>query len=74
MWRKNFAHLCCIDAGHASFYVNQQLNRGTWVQLGTGPFTFAPGTSGSVVLSNDATGGAPSHASLVADAIKLVPQ
>jgi hypothetical protein len=62
------------DGGSQIFYVNQQLNGGTWVQLGTGPFTFSAGTSGSVVLSNDATGGDPSHGSIVADAIKLVPQ
>jgi hypothetical protein len=62
------------NGGSQTLYVNQQLNGGTWVQLGTGPFTFAAGTSGSVVLSNNATGGDTYHASIVADAIKLVPQ
>jgi hypothetical protein len=55
------------DGNSQTFYVNQQINGGQWNQLG-GTFPFAAGTSGTVVLSDDANG------QVIADAIKFEPQ
>jgi hypothetical protein len=46
--------------------VNQEINGGQWNLLGT--FPFIAGTSGHVVLSDDA------NDYVIADAIKFVPQ
>ncbi len=60
-----------VDVVHAggtsSFTVNQELNNGTWVSLGT--FTFNPGTGGSVLISNTGANGY-----VVADAVRFVLQ
>jgi hypothetical protein len=50
------------DGGSETIYVNQQVNGGQWNLLGTYPF--AAGTSGSVVLTDDANG------VVIADAVK----
>ncbi|MEW6182480.1 MAG: cytochrome c3 family protein [Bacillota bacterium] len=50
-------------AGAHTVWVNQQLNGGTWYLLGT--YNFAAGTSGSVVLADNATGGT----NIIADAV-----
>jgi hypothetical protein len=50
--------------GSETVRVNQQINGGQWNLLGT--FSFAAGTSGSVVLSDDA------DAYVIADAIRVV--
>jgi hypothetical protein len=53
------------DGGSVTINVNQKLNGGQWNQLATVPF--AEGTSGTIVLTDDADG------LVIADAIKLVP-
>ncbi|WNR46033.1 golvesin C-terminal-like domain-containing protein [Paenibacillus roseipurpureus] len=54
-------------SGTASVGVNQQINGGTWVQLGT--YTFNSGSTGSVTISNTGTSGY-----VIADAVKFVKQ
>jgi hypothetical protein len=57
--------------GSETVWINQQQNGGQWYLLGT--FNFAAGTSftsGSVVLSDNASGGEPYRGNIVADAIK----
>jgi hypothetical protein len=53
------------DGGSTTVDVNQEINGGQWNLLGT--FSFAAGTSGTVVLSDDA------DEFVIADAIKLKP-
>jgi hypothetical protein len=53
------------DGGSATVEVNQEIGSSQWNYLGN--FSFAVGTSGSVVLSDDA------NEFVVADAIKLTP-
>ena len=56
--------------GESHFSVNQQYGGGTWVYLGT--FTFAAGTEGCVILSNDAPEGMTQHGRVVtADAVRF---
>ena len=47
--------------------VNQEINGGQWNQLDSVSFPFATGTSGTVVLSDDA------DEFVIADAVKLKP-
>jgi hypothetical protein len=54
------------SGGSATQYVNQQINGGKWVYLGTYPFN--QGMSGSIVLSDNANG------NVIADAVKLVKE
>ncbi len=54
-------------AGDTTLLINQQINGGQWVVLGT--FTFAAGTVGSVSLSN-----AASASVVIADAVAFTPQ
>ena len=70
----NVPYTIHYNGGTYTAWVNQQLNGGTWIQLGTGPFNFAAETSHSVVLSNDATGGPVESRRdyIIADAVKLV--
>ena len=56
------------DGGSQTIDVNQQVNGSQWNQLGTASFPFAAGTSGYVVLSDDANG------QVIADAVKFEPQ
>jgi len=66
----------CSDAPYTVYYnggsqtvdVNQTLNGGTWVLLGT--YNFAAGTSGYVRLNN---GPAVKSKAIVADAVKFTP-
>jgi len=51
------------DGGSETVDVNQQINGGQWNYLGT--YTFAAGTSGSIVLSDGGNG------YVIADAVKL---
>jgi hypothetical protein len=53
------------DGGTDSFRVNQQIDNGTWKYLGT--YHFAAGSSGNVVIRNDAANGF-----VIADAVKFV--
>jgi hypothetical protein len=57
------------DGGSATFYVNQQVPGTQWIQLGTGSYFFAEGTTGSVVISDDDDAGY-----VIADGIKLLPE
>ena len=52
--------------GKTTLLVNQQINGGTWVLLGT--FPFDAGTGGSVVIRNDGANGL-----VIADAVEFVP-
>jgi len=45
--------------------VNQRVNGGQWILLGT--YTFSAGTAGTVTLTDKANG------TVIADAVKLVP-
>jgi hypothetical protein len=58
----NAPYTISYNSGSETVRVNQQEMGGTWNYLGT--YTFATGTSGSVVLSDDADG------QVIADAIK----
>ncbi|AWI09961.1 putative Ig domain-containing protein [Ereboglobus luteus] len=51
--------------GTHQYTVNQRINSGTWVLLGT--FKFAAGATGNVTIKNDSTNG---H--VIADAVRLV--
>ncbi|MCK4815486.1 RHS domain-containing protein, partial [bacterium] len=53
------------DGGSETITVNQRENGGTWNHLGT--FSFAVGTSGNIVLTDEADG------YVIADSVKLVP-
>jgi hypothetical protein len=53
------------NGGSETLYVDQRVDGCDWYQLGTGTYPFAVGTSGSIVLSEAASG------VLIADAIKL---
>jgi len=53
--------------GSQTFDMNQEINGGQWNQLGSAYFPFAIGTSGSIVLTNDA------NDAVVADAVKFEP-
>jgi len=53
------------DGGSETVMVNQQENGGTWVLLGS--YQFAQGSSGSIVLTDEADG------YVIADAVMLVP-
>jgi hypothetical protein len=55
------------DGGSETVRVSQKVDGGQWNQLGTGTYPFVVGTSGSVVLSDDANG------VVVADAILWEP-
>jgi hypothetical protein len=56
------------NGGSPTFTVNQEINSSQWNQLGTTTFSFLEGTSGTVVLSNDA------NENVIADAIKFERQ
>ena len=60
-----------VDVVHAggtsNFSINQELNNGVWVSLGT--FTFNSGTGGSVLISNTGANGY-----VIADAVRFVAQ
>lgn len=58
-------HYTGDGGGTDTKWVNQQQEGGMWVKLGTYPFL--AGTGGSVVLSDDATGGSY----IIADAVKF---
>ena len=60
----NAPYTIYYNGGSETIRVNQQINGGQWNLLGT--FSFATGTSGSVVLSDDADG------YVIADAIRVV--
>jgi RHS repeat-associated protein len=53
------------STGSATVLVNQRLNGGQWMLLGT--YTFNAGTAGTVTLTDKANG------TVIADAVKLVP-
>jgi hypothetical protein len=53
------------SAGSATVLVNQRVNGGQWILLGT--YTFSAGTAGTVTLTDKANG------TVIADAVKLVP-
>jgi RHS repeat-associated protein len=53
------------STGSATVLVNQRLNGGQWMLLGT--YTFSAGTAGTVTLTDKANG------TVIADAVKLVP-
>jgi len=53
------------SAGSATVLVNQRLNGGQWILLGT--YSFSAGTAGTVTLTDKANG------TVIADAVKLVP-
>jgi RHS repeat-associated protein len=61
----NATYTVAYSGGTAAVMVNQQTNGGAWNLLGT--FDFAPGTGGSVSLTDQANG------YVTADAIRLVP-
>jgi hypothetical protein len=67
----NRANNTPIDVVHAggtsTFAVNQELNNGVWVSLGT--FTFNSGTGGSVLIRNTGANGY-----VIADAVRFVAQ
>jgi hypothetical protein len=56
------------NGGSQRIEVDQTINGSQWNQLGTGTYPFVAGTSGYVVLSDDANG------QLIADGIKLEKQ
>jgi len=58
------------DGGSVNVPVNQQVNGGTWVSLGTA-LPFAQGTSGYVQVSND-TGYTATNIVVMADAVRFV--
>lgn len=53
------------STGSAAIAVNQRLNGGQWMLLGT--YTFNAGTTGTITLTDKANG------TVIADAVKLVP-
>jgi len=61
----NAPYTVAYTGGSQTVQVNQQLNNGQWVLLGS--YAFTAGTTRTVTLSNQANG------PVIADAIKLVP-
>ena len=59
-------HVINYNGGSASATLNQQINGGTWVSLGT--FNFATGTAGNVKVTDNFAG----TSVVMADAIKFV--
>jgi hypothetical protein len=53
-------------------YVNQQANEAQWILLGT--YSFAEGSSNNIVLSNASSSEDAESLSVVADAIRLIPE
>jgi hypothetical protein len=63
------------SAGSSTFDVDQEDNGGTWVQLGTGSYTFSSGTATIAIENYEVTGtdnGLASDNEICADAIRLV--
>ena len=63
----NAKYTVYYDSGSESIEVNQEINGGQWNKLGT--YSFASGTSGYVVLSNENYDGTEEHRYIIADAI-----
>ncbi|MEW6486224.1 MAG: choice-of-anchor X domain-containing protein, partial [Pseudomonadota bacterium] len=63
----NAKYTIYYNGGYESVEVNQQINGGQWNKLGT--YSFAAGTSGYIMLSNENYDGTEEHRYIIADAI-----